>query len=30
MLKVAENFEKVFVRLGESEPRYMTYFLKVD
>jgi len=30
MLKAAEKFEKVFVRLGESEPRYMSYFLEVD
>jgi len=30
MLEAAEKFEKVFVRLGESEPRYMSYFLEVD
>ena len=30
MLKVAEKFENVFVRLGQSEPRYMSYFLEVD
>ena len=30
MLEVAEKFEKVFVRLGQSEPRYMSYFLEVD
>jgi hypothetical protein len=30
MLEAAEKFEKVFVRLGQSEPRYMSYFLKVD
>jgi hypothetical protein len=30
MLKAAEKFEKVFVRLGESQPRYMSYFLEVD
>jgi hypothetical protein len=30
MLDAAEKFEKVFVRLGESEPRYMGYFLEVD
>jgi hypothetical protein len=30
MLEAAENFEKVFVRLGESEPRYMSYFLEVN
>ena len=30
MLDAAERFEKVFVRLGESEPRYMGYFLEVD
>jgi len=30
MLEAAEKFEKVFVRLGESESRYMSYFLKVD
>jgi len=30
MLEVAEKFEKVFVRLGQSELRYMSYFLKVD
>jgi hypothetical protein len=29
MLEAAEKFEKVFVRLGESEPRYMSYFLEV-
>ena len=29
ILEVAENFEKVFVRLGESEPKYMSYFLEV-
>jgi hypothetical protein len=26
MLEAAENFEKVFVRLGESEPRYRVTF----
>jgi hypothetical protein len=26
----AEKFEKVFVKLGESESRYMSYFLDVD
>jgi hypothetical protein len=30
MLKAAEKFENVFVRLGQSEPRYMSYFLEVD
>jgi len=30
MLEAAEKFEKVFVRLGESESRYMSYFLEVD
>jgi hypothetical protein len=30
MLEAAKKFEKVFVRLGEKEPRYMSYFLKVD
>jgi hypothetical protein len=30
MLEAAEKFEKVFVRLGEKEPRYMSYFLEVD
>jgi len=30
MLEAAEKFEKVFVRLGQSEPRYMSYFLEVD
>jgi hypothetical protein len=30
MLKAAEKFEKVFVRLGQSEPRYVSYFLEVD
>jgi len=30
MLEAAEKFEKVFVRLGQSEPRYVSYFLKVD
>jgi hypothetical protein len=30
MLKAAEKFKKVFVRLGESQPRYMSYFLEVD
>ena len=30
MLEVTEKFEKVFVRLGESEYRYMSYFLEVD
>ena len=29
ILEVAENFDKVFVRLGESEPGYMSYFLEV-
>jgi len=30
MLEAIEKFEKVFVRLGQSEPRYMSYFLEVD
>jgi hypothetical protein len=30
MLEAAEKFEKVFVRLGEKETKYMSYFLKVD
>jgi len=30
MLEAAEKFEKVFVRLGQSEPRYGSYLLKVD
>jgi hypothetical protein len=30
ILEAAEKFEKVFVRLGEKEPRYMSYFLEVD
>jgi len=30
MLEAAEKFEKVFVRLGEKEPRYMIYLLEVD
>jgi len=30
MLEATEKFEKVFVRLGQSEPRYMSYFLEVD
>ena len=30
MLEAAEKFEKVFVRLGEGEARYMSYFLEVD
>jgi len=30
MLKAAEKFEKMFVRLGESESKYMSYFLEVD
>ncbi|KAL9372591.1 hypothetical protein Peur_034835 [Populus x canadensis] len=30
MLEAAEKFEKVFVRLGEKELRYMSYFLEVD
>uniref|UniRef100_A0A6N2LG45 hAT-like transposase RNase-H fold domain-containing protein n=1 Tax=Salix viminalis TaxID=40686 RepID=A0A6N2LG45_SALVM len=30
MLEVVEKLEKVFVRLGESEPRYISYFLEVD
>jgi hypothetical protein len=30
MLEAAEKFEKKFIRLGESEPRYMSYFLEVD
>jgi hypothetical protein len=30
MLKAVEKFEKVFMRLGQSEPRYMSYFLDVD
>ena len=30
MLEAAEKFEKVFMRLGQSEPRYMSYFLEVD
>ncbi|KAG5253278.1 zinc finger BED domain-containing protein [Salix suchowensis] len=28
MLDAAERFEKVFVRLGESDTRYMSYFLE--
>jgi hypothetical protein len=30
MLEAAAKFEKVFVKLGEKEPRYMSYFLEVD
>jgi len=30
MLETVEKFEKVFMRLGESEPRYISYFLEVD
>jgi hypothetical protein len=30
MLEAAEKFEKVFVRLCQSEPRYVSYFLEVD
>ena len=30
MLEAAEKFEKVFARLSQSEPRYMSYFLEVD
>ena len=30
MLEAAKKFEKVFVRLGKSEPKYMSYFLEVD
>jgi len=30
MLEAAEKFEKVFLRLGQSELRYMSYFLEVD
>jgi hypothetical protein len=30
MLEVAKKFEKVYVSLGESEPRYMNYSLEVD
>ena len=30
LILTAEKFEKVFVKLGESEPRYMSYFLDVD
>jgi hypothetical protein len=30
MLEAAEKFEKKFIRLGESEPRYMSYFLEFD
>ena len=30
MLEAVEKFEKMFVRLGQSEPRYMSYFLEVD
>jgi len=26
MLEVVKKFEKVFVSLGKSEPRYMSYF----
>jgi hypothetical protein len=29
-VKATEKFQNVFVRLGESEPRYITYFLEVD
>jgi len=28
--KAIKNLEKVFVRLGQSEPRYVSYFLEVD
>jgi len=30
MLEAAAKFKKVFVRLGEKEPRYISYFLEVD
>jgi hypothetical protein len=30
MLEAAEKFEMVFVRLSESESRYISYFLRVD
>jgi hypothetical protein len=30
MLETAEKFEKVFTRLNESEPSYMSYSLEVD
>jgi hypothetical protein len=30
MLEAAKKFEKVFIRLGESKPRYLSYFLEVD
>jgi hypothetical protein len=30
MLEATEKFEKVFVRLGEKEPRYMSYLLEVN
>jgi len=30
MLETVEKFEMVFMRLGESEPRYMSYFLEID
>jgi hypothetical protein len=29
MLEAMEKFERVFIRLGESDPRYMSYFIKV-
>jgi len=28
--KATKNFEKVFVSLGQSEPKYVSYFLEVD
>jgi hypothetical protein len=30
MLEAAEKFEKVFARLSESEPSYLSYSLEVD
>jgi hypothetical protein len=30
MLKAAKKFEKVFTRLSESKPSYMSYSLEVD
>jgi hypothetical protein len=30
MLATVEKFEMVFMRLGESEPRHMSYFLEID
>jgi hypothetical protein len=29
MLEAMEKFERVFIRLGENDPRYMSYFIKV-